>query len=265
MRHPRGELDQALDAAEALGERPHLRARDGAAASSSLPSVNETMPAEAPHLPRGDLVARVVREPGVEDSLDPLVTDEELGDHGRVRAVAVHPDGERLHAAEDEPAVERARHRAERLLEEGELLRDAVVVRPDEAADDVRVATEVLRGRVEHEVCAERERLLQVRAREGVVDDDECARRVGGVGGGSDVTRELHDVGGLELAELGVTANMVHPPVTDTGWVTPEVESLVRDSDVLFHIATPSEVARVIAFLVSEDAALITANVIHLR
>jgi 3-oxoacyl-[acyl-carrier protein] reductase len=69
----------------------------------------------------------------------------------------------------------------------------------------------------------------------------------------------------LELAELGVTANMVHPPVTDTGWVTSQVESLVRDSDVLFHIATPSEVARVIAFLVSDDAALITANVIHLR
>jgi 3-oxoacyl-[acyl-carrier protein] reductase len=24
----------------------------------------------------------------------------------------------------------------------------------------------------------------------------------------------------LELAPFGITANMVHPPVTDTGWVT---------------------------------------------
>jgi 3-oxoacyl-[acyl-carrier protein] reductase len=24
----------------------------------------------------------------------------------------------------------------------------------------------------------------------------------------------------LELARFGITANMVHPPVTDTGWVT---------------------------------------------
>lgn len=69
----------------------------------------------------------------------------------------------------------------------------------------------------------------------------------------------------FELADLGITANLVHPPVTDTGWVTPEVESLVRESDDLFHVASPEEVARVIAFLVSDDAALITANVITLR
>lgn len=24
-----------------------------------------------------------------------------------------------------------------------------------------------------------------------------------------------------ELADLGITANIVHPPVTDTGWITP--------------------------------------------
>ncbi len=69
----------------------------------------------------------------------------------------------------------------------------------------------------------------------------------------------------LELADHGVTANVVHPPVTDTGWVTPEVEALVRESEDMFHVARPEEVARVIAYLLSDDAALITANVIHLR
>jgi 3-oxoacyl-[acyl-carrier protein] reductase len=69
----------------------------------------------------------------------------------------------------------------------------------------------------------------------------------------------------LELGDLGVTANVVHPPVTDTGWVTPEVEALVRDAEDMFHVASPEDVARVIAYLVSDDAALITANVIHLR
>ena len=34
----------------------------------------------------------------------------------------------------------------------------------------------------------------------------------------------------FELAPYGVTANAVHPPVTDTGWVTPEVEAAVRES-----------------------------------
>ena len=27
---------------------------------------------------------------------------------------------------------------------------------------------------------------------------------------------------GFQLAPLGITANVVHPPVTDTGWVTDE-------------------------------------------
>ena len=69
----------------------------------------------------------------------------------------------------------------------------------------------------------------------------------------------------LELAPFGVTANMVHPPVTDTGWVTDAVREHVAASPGLIHIATPGEVAEVIAYLASDAAALITANVITLR
>jgi 3-oxoacyl-[acyl-carrier protein] reductase len=69
----------------------------------------------------------------------------------------------------------------------------------------------------------------------------------------------------FELAPYGVTANAVHPPVTDTGWVTPVVREAVESSDDMFHIASPEEVADVVAFLCSERARLITANVIRLR
>jgi 3-oxoacyl-[acyl-carrier protein] reductase len=69
----------------------------------------------------------------------------------------------------------------------------------------------------------------------------------------------------LELARFGVTANMVYPPVTDTGWVTDAVREHVASSLTLIHIASPEEVADVIAYLASEEAALITANVITLR
>jgi 3-oxoacyl-[acyl-carrier protein] reductase len=69
----------------------------------------------------------------------------------------------------------------------------------------------------------------------------------------------------IELARYGITANMVHPPVTDTGWVTDAVREVVDSSRSLFHVAAPAEVAGVIAYLASDAAALITANVIRLR
>ncbi len=69
----------------------------------------------------------------------------------------------------------------------------------------------------------------------------------------------------LELAPYGITANMVYPPVTDTGWVTDAVREHVAERIDLVHVANPEEVAEVIAYLASDAAALITANVITLR
>jgi 3-oxoacyl-[acyl-carrier protein] reductase len=69
----------------------------------------------------------------------------------------------------------------------------------------------------------------------------------------------------FELAPLGITANVVHPPVTDTGWVTEEVRRHVSERPDLLHIATPHDVARVIAYLVSDEAGLVTGNRVHLR
>jgi 3-oxoacyl-[acyl-carrier protein] reductase len=69
----------------------------------------------------------------------------------------------------------------------------------------------------------------------------------------------------VELADHGITANMVHPPVTDTGWVTDAVRDFVTTSPTHVHVASPAEVAEVIAYLASDAAALITANVITLR
>jgi 3-oxoacyl-[acyl-carrier protein] reductase len=69
----------------------------------------------------------------------------------------------------------------------------------------------------------------------------------------------------LELAEYGITSNVVHPPVTDTGWVTDDVRDFVRNSREHFHVAAPDDVAEVIGYLCSDAARLITANVIYLR
>jgi 3-oxoacyl-[acyl-carrier protein] reductase len=70
---------------------------------------------------------------------------------------------------------------------------------------------------------------------------------------------------GAELASVGITANVVHPPVTDTGWVTQEVRDMVARSDELEHVAEPGEVAEVIAYLCEERARLINRNILTLR
>jgi len=69
----------------------------------------------------------------------------------------------------------------------------------------------------------------------------------------------------LELGAYGVTANMVYPPVTDTGWVTDSVRGFVEGSPTHFHVASPDQVGAVIAFLASDAADLVTANTITLR
>ena len=69
----------------------------------------------------------------------------------------------------------------------------------------------------------------------------------------------------VELADLGVTANIVYPPVTDTGWVNDEVRASVEASTEHTHVATPDEVAEVIAWLASEEARLVNGSVVRLR
>lgn len=68
-----------------------------------------------------------------------------------------------------------------------------------------------------------------------------------------------------ELARMGITANSVLPPVTDTGWVTDSIRHFVADSWSHHHVAAPGEVAAVIDWLCSDAAYLVTGNRIVLR
>ncbi|XVV02138.1 SDR family NAD(P)-dependent oxidoreductase [Actinosynnema sp. CA-248983] len=61
-----------------------------------------------------------------------------------------------------------------------------------------------------------------------------------------------------ELGPHGVTANVVNPGVTDTGWINDAVRAQ-------HEVGTPDEVADVIAFLCSPAAKRVTGNIIRLH
>jgi 3-oxoacyl-[acyl-carrier protein] reductase len=66
-----------------------------------------------------------------------------------------------------------------------------------------------------------------------------------------------------ELARVGVTANIVYPPITDTGWITDEVRQLADRSGS--RVAEPSQVAEVVGWLCTDSAGLVTGNRIRLK
>ena len=65
------------------------------------------------------------------------------------------------------------------------------------------------------------------------------------------------------LAAKGITINSVNPGPTDTGWMTDDLEKVLKSASPPGRIGRPEDTARLIAFLVSEDAAWITGQVIH--
>lgn len=66
-----------------------------------------------------------------------------------------------------------------------------------------------------------------------------------------------------ELAPLGITVNAVGPGPTDTGWMTPELKAELLPKHPLGRLGMPEDIARLIAFLVSEQAGWITGQIIH--
>jgi len=67
----------------------------------------------------------------------------------------------------------------------------------------------------------------------------------------------------VELATLGITVNAINPGPTDSTWMNDEIREYLLPKFPMGRIGQPEDVARVIAFLVSEDAQWITGQIIH--
>ena len=66
----------------------------------------------------------------------------------------------------------------------------------------------------------------------------------------------------VELAELGITANVVNPGATDTGWMTAEIEDAVRARNLQPRVGLPADVANLVAFLCSTEGQWINGQLL---
>jgi 3-oxoacyl-[acyl-carrier protein] reductase len=73
------------------------------------------------------------------------------------------------------------------------------------------------------------------------------------------ITRTLAD----QLADRAITVNVVNPGPVDTGYAPPEVHEIVRRHFPQQRWGAPDDPARLIAWLVTEEAAWITGQVIN--
>jgi 3-oxoacyl-[acyl-carrier protein] reductase len=66
-----------------------------------------------------------------------------------------------------------------------------------------------------------------------------------------------------ELGGVGVRANAVNPGPVDTGWMNDEVREALTRRQPTGRLGTPADVAGLVAFLLSDDGAWTTGQLIH--
>ena len=67
----------------------------------------------------------------------------------------------------------------------------------------------------------------------------------------------------VELADLRVSANVVNPGPTDTGWMTPELHHRLAERTPLGRVGTPDDAAALVAFLCSPGGGWVNGQLLH--
>jgi 3-oxoacyl-[acyl-carrier protein] reductase len=65
------------------------------------------------------------------------------------------------------------------------------------------------------------------------------------------------------VMDRGLTVNAVNPGVTDTGWITPDLQQALMPMMPAGRFGTPEDAARVVTWLASDEAQWITGQVIN--
>ena len=67
----------------------------------------------------------------------------------------------------------------------------------------------------------------------------------------------------VELGGQGIRANAVNPGPVDTGWMSDEIREQITRRQPTGRLGTPADVAKLVSFLVSDDGAWTTGQLIH--
>lgn len=66
-----------------------------------------------------------------------------------------------------------------------------------------------------------------------------------------------------EFRSKGITANVVNPGATDTGWMTEELKSEIRRKTLLNRVGLPQDCANLVSFLCSKEGGWINAQLLY--
>jgi 3-oxoacyl-[acyl-carrier protein] reductase len=66
-----------------------------------------------------------------------------------------------------------------------------------------------------------------------------------------------------ELSQLGITANVVNPGPTDTGWMNPELADSIKQATPLGRLGQPVDCANLVGFLCSPEGGWINGQLLH--
>ena len=66
-----------------------------------------------------------------------------------------------------------------------------------------------------------------------------------------------------ELGDRGIRANAVNPGPVDTGWMDDELRTELARRQPTGRLGTPADIARLVSFLLSDDGAWTTGQLIH--
>ena len=113
-----------------------------------------------------------------------------------------HPQRQRLEALQQHPGIERAERRAGMFEVIVQLLLDELLAPQHDAAEAAPLAVDMLGGRIDHDVGAERHRPLEQRCGEHIVDHHQRAGLLADLGHALDIDQLEHRVG-WRLEEQG--------------------------------------------------------------